>query len=518
MRFEFDSEGYVSCILYGCSTGSCVEYTGLVPSEPEAYEDMDDWADRAQVQAYYLNDQGNLIYDADRAASIPAEDYVEIPRYTSDHIKQLGILDTVYPVGSIYMSVNDVSPALLFGGTWERIEDKFLLAAGSSHYAGEEGGAESHEHIAPIGYESSSKYFGTININGNTSEFDAVGGYNTVQRDTGGTSLPDGIVAYYTETVEHLPPYLTVYVWQRVADVDYVNLLDSDGDTVTDANANEVMVASTSGTGAAYQSKHTGEEIDAGIDAANKALEQIQNLSLTPGADGKSAYEIALDNGFEGTEEEWLASLKGDTGEHGNRGSVWFSGTHITGTSTVTVSDDFAEEVQVNDYYLNTSTCDVYQYMYIYDMVNFTSTEDWVYIGNIKGAKGSPGDSSAWFTGTGITGTSASPTVFSNSGVTHARINDLYLNTSTGNVYSCYSSGTPTSATWVYTCNIKGAKGATGAAGADGYTPVRGVDYWTEADKQEIINTVLAALSGSSSSSTAVLGKAILGKMKLGGS
>lgn len=35
------------------------------------------------------------------------------------------------------------------------------------------------------------------------------------------------------------------------------------------------------------------------------------------GADGKSAYEIAVDNGFEGTEEEWLESLKGDTGPNG---------------------------------------------------------------------------------------------------------------------------------------------------------------------------------------------------------
>lgn len=38
------------------------------------------------------------------------------------------------------------------------------------------------------------------------------------------------------------------------------------------------------------------------------------------GADGKSAYEIALNNGFVGTETEWLASLKGDTGAKGNKG------------------------------------------------------------------------------------------------------------------------------------------------------------------------------------------------------
>ena len=38
------------------------------------------------------------------------------------------------------------------------------------------------------------------------------------------------------------------------------------------------------------------------------------NLNVTEvlhGKDGKSAYQIALDNGFVGTEEEWLESLKG---------------------------------------------------------------------------------------------------------------------------------------------------------------------------------------------------------------
>lgn len=40
----------------------------------------------------------------------------------------------------------------------------------------------------------------------------------------------------------------------------------------------------------------------------------------------------------------------------------------------------------------------------------------------------------------------------------------------------------------------RGEKGDTGAAGADGYTPVRGTDYWTAADKQEIVNDVIAAL------------------------
>lgn len=227
MRFEFDNDGYVCCILFGCSTGSCTEYSGLVPTEPEKYTDMDDWADRAQTQAYYLNDQGNLTYDADKAASLPAED--DIAPYTEEQLAALGIIDAIqkqiqstifdaiYPVGSIYISVNSASPETLFGGSWEQIEDTFLLAAGSTYSAGSEGGAASHKHVAPIGYQSSSQYLGTININGNTSSFNSVGGYNTVLRDAGGSSLPSGIVAYYTETVSSLPPYLAVYVWRRTA-------------------------------------------------------------------------------------------------------------------------------------------------------------------------------------------------------------------------------------------------------------------------------------------------------------
>lgn len=38
---------------------------------------------------------------------------------------------------------------------------------------------------------------------------------------------------------------------------------------------------------------------------------QVESISIN-GIPGKSAYEIAVQNGFEGTEQEWLESLKGD--------------------------------------------------------------------------------------------------------------------------------------------------------------------------------------------------------------
>lgn len=47
----------------------------------------------------------------------------------------------VYPVGSIYMSVNSTSPATIFGGTWVQLKDQFLLAAGTKYSAGSTGGS-----------------------------------------------------------------------------------------------------------------------------------------------------------------------------------------------------------------------------------------------------------------------------------------------------------------------------------------------------------------------------------------
>ena len=48
----------------------------------------------------------------------------------------MGMLDRVYPVGSIYMSVSNTNPADLFGGTWEELTGRFLLGWSSGHAAG----------------------------------------------------------------------------------------------------------------------------------------------------------------------------------------------------------------------------------------------------------------------------------------------------------------------------------------------------------------------------------------------
>jgi hypothetical protein len=62
------------------------------------------------------------------------------------------------------------------------------------------------------------------------------------------------------------------------------------------------------------------------------------------------------------------------------------------------------------------------------------------------GKTGATGASSEWFTGTGITGTSTTATTFSSSGVSAATVGDMYLNTSTYNVYRCSTAGAASAA------------------------------------------------------------------------
>lgn len=176
----------------------------------------------------------------------------------------------------------------------------------------------------------------------------------------------------------------------------------------------------------------------------------------------------------------------GPTGPTGAPGasSEWFTGTGITGTSTTATvfSGSGVSSATVGDMYLNTSNMNVYRC----STAGAASAAKWAYVCNIKGATGgtgptgptgptgAPGASSEWFTGTGITGTATSATTFSGSGVASATVGDMYLNTSTYNVYRCSTAGNASTAKWIYVCNIKGATGPTGPTGNPGNPGLQG--------------------------------------------
>lgn len=77
------------------------------------------------------------------------------------------------------------------------------------------------------------------------------------------------------------------------------------------------------------------------------------------------------------------------------------------------------------------------------------------------------GDACQWYSGTGVYGTSTSPTIFSGSGVADAKVGDMYLNTTYSRTYRCTVAGAPSTARWVYVNSIKGADGQDGADGID---------------------------------------------------
>lgn len=131
------------------------------------------------------------------------------------------ILDCVYPVGSIYMSVASTSPAILFGGTWTAIEGRFLLAAGAAHAAGETGGAESYAltvyHLPPHTHALTRMEYGNENAGSESVGF--VHGHIEYESQTSGST--GGIARPYPDAlpspVPTMPPYLSVYMWQRTA-------------------------------------------------------------------------------------------------------------------------------------------------------------------------------------------------------------------------------------------------------------------------------------------------------------
>ena len=174
-----------------------------------------------------------------------------------------------FPVGSIYMSVTNTNPSTFFGGTWEQIKDKFLLACGSSYSNGSTGGAKSVTSGASSGSTGAPSNNTSGGPSNNTSGSTAItvsqmpahthtyatqpwsyygrdqaGGDSIrpsenstcamevgVSGSTGGSQGHTHTLSSHTHTlsshthslnshthsVNTMPPYLAVYVWKRTA-------------------------------------------------------------------------------------------------------------------------------------------------------------------------------------------------------------------------------------------------------------------------------------------------------------
>ena len=76
-----------------------------------------------------------------------------------------------------------------------------------------------------------------------------------------------------------------------------------------------------------FSPKVKAEQMESGVvitivDADGETSATLHNgANGEKGSDGKSAYQIAVEQGYQGSESDWLSSLKGDKGEKGNTGA-----------------------------------------------------------------------------------------------------------------------------------------------------------------------------------------------------
>lgn len=116
-----------------------------------------------------------------------------------------------HPVGSVYISEVDTSPDELFGGTWERIKDTFLLAAGDTYAAGGTGGEATHT-LTVDEMPSHNHQMANEQLYLSSSGWVLNSSGSTWARGKPYTANSGGGKAH-----NNMPPYKVYYMWVRTA-------------------------------------------------------------------------------------------------------------------------------------------------------------------------------------------------------------------------------------------------------------------------------------------------------------
>lgn len=203
-----------------------------------------------------------------------------------------------------------------------------------------------------------------------------------------------------------------------------------------------------------------------------------------------------------------LKGEKGDTGERGATGATGPRGEKGETGQGFKVLDYFDTVNALKAAVLAPNVGDAYGVgtSLPYDIYIYSATKGWVNNGALQGAKGDKGDAFTYDDFTeeqlaalvgpaGPAGADGAAAAITGASAT------MDANVGTPSV-SVTMGGTAAARTFAFVFkNMKGEPGKNGtdgqngqdgAPGADGYTPVKGNDYFTEADKTEIVNAVLA--------------------------
>ena len=121
-----------------------------------------------------------------------------------------GILDALFPVGTIYQSTKSTNPSTFLGGTWTALSGRVLVGAGTDFPAGTTGGEKTHTltiaEMPSHTHPSSIPNFVQNTATGSTNYgFLADGSYKDSGSSGGGAAH------------NNMPPYRSVYMWERTA-------------------------------------------------------------------------------------------------------------------------------------------------------------------------------------------------------------------------------------------------------------------------------------------------------------
>lgn len=155
----------------------------------------------------------------------------------NDIIRKKDLLDLIYPVGSIYMSVKSSSPKSLFGGTWEAWGEGRVPVGTSSTdsdfaYAEKTGGEKTHT-LTNSEMPSHSHYELLSSNSGQNINRKYISKNSNVSSSTTGILLSDSATTYVSNQRQtsymmtssegdgaahnNMPPYITCYMWKRTA-------------------------------------------------------------------------------------------------------------------------------------------------------------------------------------------------------------------------------------------------------------------------------------------------------------
>ena len=192
------------------------------------------------------NSETNAASSASAAASSETKIAAAVTQAVTQAVADAKL--AAHPVGSYYWSSESTDPSTLFGGTWEQVKDRFVLAAGDSYAVGATGGepthtlteAEmpSHKHYANGDDPTSqgSNFFVAWGVDGakdwsgtrvTSKTWGSASGYTKEQWGEQGPGMANQLFAYQMNRTisstgggaahNNMPPYIVAYCWKRTA-------------------------------------------------------------------------------------------------------------------------------------------------------------------------------------------------------------------------------------------------------------------------------------------------------------